>query len=148
MPTCELCGKAADIVVADIEGVELKVCAGCASHGTIKQRFTHQSKPMIPHPEGPEYRVVSTYASLLHSAREKKGMSQEDFAKFLREKESILAKWEAGTLKPNIESARRIGKMLGFSLVEKDEDAASSSPSAKKSEEPTLGDFVKVRTRK
>ncbi|MBI2145850.1 hypothetical protein HYU22_00745 [Candidatus Woesearchaeota archaeon] len=38
MATCELCGKTAEVVTADIEGVELKVCSHCTAHGIVKQR--------------------------------------------------------------------------------------------------------------
>ncbi|MBI2145851.1 TIGR00270 family protein [Candidatus Woesearchaeota archaeon] len=114
----------------------------------MKQRVNYAPKKFAPRPEGPEYRVISNFASLLRSAREKKGMTQEDFAKFIRERESILAKWEAGTVTPGIDVAKRIGKQLGLSLIELEEVSTVSSGSTQKANEPTVGDFVKVRQRK
>ncbi len=149
MPSCELCGKEALLVVAEIEGGEVEVCPGCAKYGVVKRRA---GKPQVlpqplPKPEEPEYGIVADYALLIRSARELKGMTQEDFAKLLSEKESILAKWEAGTLKPSIETARKLEKKLGIRLIELDETISVKLDKGR-SDELTLGDFVKVRKRK
>ncbi len=149
MGNCEMCGKSTELVVADIEGVDLKVCTGCARFGTIRQKsFSPKAMPKSPLPEGPSFKVVDDYGSLLHSAREKKGMTQEEFAKFLNEKESVVAHWEAGKVKPGIDAAKRIGMILGIEFLEREEIVAAKVESSKKKDELTLGDFIKVRKRK
>ena len=76
-------------------------------------------------------------------------MSQEDFAKFLNERESIVAKWEQGSLRPRIDTARRLERKLGIRLVEKEEETSEDVDVPKvKKDEFTLGDFIKVRKRK
>jgi len=146
MPSCEMCGKSKELVVADIEGVELKVCDVCARFGTIRRKVNiiyPVSRPMQR--EESSFKVVDNYAALLHAARHKKGLTQEEFAKLLQEKESVVVHWEAGSAKPQIDSARRVGRILGINVIEQDITAAMKIESGKKTEELTLGDFVKVR---
>lgn len=149
---CELCGKADAPLFAEVEGVDLQVCIGCAKYGTIKKRptttSTISSKPLVSRPEEPEYTIISNYASLLRTSREKKELSQQDFAKFIQERESVVAKWEAGSLKPSIEIARKLEKRLGIKLVEVEEAGTAKVETRGKSDELTLGDLVKVRKRK
>lgn len=149
MGNCEMCGKGTELVVADIEGVELKVCAGCARFGTIRKRSDTSTVTLkTPQPESPSFKVIDHYSLLLRSAREQKGMTQEEFAKFLNEKESVVAHWEAGKAKPGIDAAQRAGKLLGIQFIERDETVAAKIESSKKADELTLGDFIKVRKRK
>lgn len=149
---CELCGKADAPVFAEVEGVDLQVCANCAKFGTVKKRptttLTTSPKPLISRPEEPEYIIIPGYASLLRAIREKKELSQQDFARFLSERESVVAKWEAGSLKPSIETARKLEKRLGIKLVEVEEAGTVKVEARGKSDELTLGDLVKVRKRK
>lgn len=147
MPSCELCGKEAPLVIADVEGVELKVCSGCGKLGTIrKQILIAQPKTFIPQAEAPEFTLVDNYAALVRSSREKRGMNQEEFAHFINERESMVPKWESGQLKPDIETARRIGRKLGVNLIEKEEIMPVKLEKAKGGE-ITLGDLVKIRKR-
>ena len=144
-----MCGKSEEAVIADIEGVELKVCTACARFGTIRKRANlPQVTPKAPRPEGPSFKVVDHYSSLLHSLRQQKGMTQEEFAKFLNEKESVITHWESGKVKPGIEAAQRIGKILGIQLIEREEITPAKIEGSKKPDELTLGDFIKVRKRK
>ncbi len=145
-----MCGKEGNFLLADIEGVELKVCPTCAKFGTVKSRRTslqqeHFSKEVR---EEPEFSIIADYALLLKSAREKKGLSQEDFAKLIREKESALAKWEAGKLKPSVETAWKLERLLEIKLVEGPAgNKTEAERKAIKNTEMTIGDFIKVRKR-
>jgi putative transcription factor len=154
MALCEMCGKESQLILAEIEGGELNVCSGCVKYGTV-QKKTH-NKNFVPVRKNfskqntPEFKVVGNYSDLLRSARENKGMKQEDFAKFLNEKESIFTKWESGSLKPRLDVARRLERVLGIKLVERDEIKSVDSEKKKKggSDEFTLGDFIKIKKRK
>lgn len=140
-------------MLVEIEGVELKVCAACTKYGTIKKRefkkeikLFSKEKPVM---SIPEFKVVDDYATLIRSAREKRGMKQEDFAKLLNERESLVAKWEQGNLKPRLDAAKKVGQVLGINLLEKEEEIASLKEEKRRaSHELTLGDFVKIRKRK
>ena len=151
MSACDMCGKEANLVQAEVDGAELNVCSGCAKYGTIKKIVkTPSYKPRFSNKTSrPEFRLVNDFTQLIKRARDGKGMKQEEFAKFLNEKESIVTKWENGSLRPRIETARRLEKVLNLKLVEKDEKKAYEKEEKKKaSSEFTLGDFIKVRKRK
>ncbi|MBI2151791.1 helix-turn-helix domain-containing protein [Candidatus Woesearchaeota archaeon] len=74
-------------------------------------------------------------------------MTQEDFAKLLQEKESMLAKWELNETQPNISTAEKIGRILGLNVILKEESFVEKLEQRKNKEEFTLGDFIKVRKR-
>lgn len=151
MVVCELCGKTTELLTADIEGVELRVCTACAKYGTVRQRSLEAEavrKPLAA--QGPEFKVVDNYAGQLRAMREQRQMSHEDFAKLLNERESVVAKWEQGALKPSLDTAKKMGKVLGINLIEKDENAVVNNitlEKSKRTDEPTLGDMVKIRKR-
>lgn len=148
-----MCGKDTDTVLAEIEGVELKVCPNCAKHGKIRSAppgLSHRyQKQKFTRPEAPEERVMESYARLIRGAREKRGLSQEDFAKFLNEKESQITKWESSAFAPDLETAKKLEKKLGLTLVFKDEaDGKVEKGERPRSDVLTLGDFIKVKKRK
>ena len=150
MTNCETCGRDLPLVRAEIEGVDLNVCAPCARFGKIKS--SAQQRARLLHAsiqqEAPAFRVVANITALLHQARQTKQMTQEDFAKLLRERESSVIKWENGSIQPDVETAQRVGRILGLSLVEKDEAGSDVMEKSRKQDEPTIGDMVKVRKRK
>lgn len=145
MASCDMCGKQTDLVVAEIEGVDMSVCQNCARFGTIKRRADAAPlKQKKMHVE-PAFRVISNYAFILRQAREKQNLSQEDFARFLQEKESVVAKWEQSKMQPSVEVARRLEKTLGVMLVEEEIEQAFAQDKKAKGDGFTLGDFMKVR---
>ena len=155
MTICEMCGKEANLVNADVEGVELKLCSNCSKYGVVKKnpnkflkKQSFYSNKKFIKKDKPEFRLVHNYPSLLKSARESKGMNQEDFANFLNERVSIITKWESGNLKPQIGIARKLEKILGVILVEEDKKKIFEQKDKRREESFTLGDFIKVRKRK
>src|SRR3989344_3249116 len=145
MASCDMCGKQGGLVTAEVEGVDMNVCPNCSQYGTVKRRadYVHVPQKRI-HKEQP-FRVTANYASLLRQVREKQGLSQEDFARFLQEKESIVAKWEQGRMQPSVDVARRLEKTLGVMLVEEELEQAFVQEKIPKGDGFTLGDFMKVR---
>jgi len=154
MPICEMCGRESQLVLAEVEGGELNVCSGCLKYGTRKKNVNSGMNHSVPGKkfakiERIEFKVVNNYSNLIRSARESKNLKQEDFAKFLNEKESILTKWESGNLKPRLDVARRLERVLGIRLVERDViGKVEKQEKQKAAAEFTLGDFIKTRKRK
>ncbi len=151
MTSCEMCGKEENTVLALIEGVELNVCQNCASFGkTIKRQIQNfakketQQKIQKPQQERELIQLIrEDYSSIIRNKREKMGLKQEEFAKFLSEKESIIHKIESGTYMPSLEMARRIEKQLGVSLIE--EKILEPQHIKAKKETFTIGDILKVK---
>ncbi len=132
---------------AEVEGGEFEVCSDCLKYGKKKKvyqplRSTYNKKPVAKQ----EFRLVSNFSLLIRQAREAKGMSHEEFSKYIQEKESILSKWENGTLRPRFGIARILERKLGVKLLEKDVKVAHEKTKAE-ADELTLGDFIKVRRR-
>jgi len=95
---------------------------------------------------------VSSFGSLIRQIREKKGLTQQDFAKLLNERESVLVKWESGALVPDLKMAKKLEKQLGIILIAKEERGAGAQQQPvqrekERSDVLTLGDFIKVRKR-
>ena len=155
MALCEMCGKNNNLMLAEIEGVELKVCSVCAKHGKVRAGSVHSdyrsgySRRFPPPKEEPEERVISTFAQLLRGIRERSRLNLEDFAQFLNEKESIVSKWEGGSVSPNLEEAKRLQKLLGVGLIVKEEMGGELKQEKHKPGEDTftLGDFIKIKKR-
>lgn len=146
MVRCEMCGREDYLTTAGVEGVEMSLCSGCLKYGVARQAAHSQLLPKRQSPPDlPELKIVSAYASLIRSAREKRKMTQEDFAKYLNEKESIIVKWEAGKLKPGIEIAKRLEKILEIRLIESEVKQPFVPEHSKNAGVFTLGDFIKKK---
>ena len=71
-------------------------------------------------------------------------MKQEDLAKKLNEKESVIHNIEAERLEPNITLARKLERFLKVKLV--DEGQVESSVASGRDASPvTIGDVIKIR---
>lgn len=148
---CDLCGKEAEMYNAVVEGSDMSVCSSCAKYGKVTGRVkaaVKEKKQDKPAEQGKELieTVVSNLGELLKRKREELGLSHKDFASKIAEKDSVLHKLETGNITPTLEKARWLEKILGLRLVEelKDEQVAQQ----KDSSVMTLGDFVKIKTRK
>ncbi len=155
MAVCEMCGSSGFLQKADVESVEMALCKNCQKYGTLKQRPSSRNFKHKRRFERVELQLKSNFAQTIKAARDKLGMSQEEFAKHIEEKESVVAKWEHGTLKPSIGIAKTLERKLHISILQKESNDTNSkgdqdrpSYKSKKNDELTLGDFIKVRKRK
>lgn len=152
MPACDLCGKKFEkLLRAKIEETELNVCNDCGKFGKII-RGAEKEKVILPKKkitiEEVEERIVSDFADKIRKAREKRDMKQEEFAKLLNEKESVVQKWEGENLKPKIETARRLERVLRIYLVEKAGEGKVEELKETKGAVMTLGDMINIRKKK
>jgi putative transcription factor len=86
--------------------------------------------------------IVADYDERIRSAREQRGLSQEELAQELNEKASLIRKLERGDMLPSDEVQTKLERELDISLSEGggDGDADWSGGS---STTTTLGDVVK-----
>jgi putative transcription factor len=152
LPSCDMCGKQEMLLKALIEGVEMSVCKGCASFGKVlsspssfgRARGTMAAvKPRVPEvTEG----IVEEYALIIKQAREKRKVTQEEFAKMLNVHESLLRNIEAGKQKPALDLARKLEKQLDIILVEKVTEEESDEKQTKTPKGPmTIGDMLLLK---
>ena len=147
---CEMCGREPASVKASVEGSVLALCDGCSRFGKVVGRITppaaakkKEEKPALLAEERQES-VVEDFGRLLKQKRESLGLKQEEFAKKIAVKESVLHKMETGAMKPGIEEAKRFEKLLGLRLIEKADMAEGVVPQPKK-DQLTLGDLIRIK---
>jgi putative transcription factor len=151
---CDMCGSEKKLFKADIEGSILNVCKSCSRFGKviseIKEPEKIKPKKIIiesgPEPEIIEM-IVDDFAEKIRNKREKLGLKQEDFAKIISEKESVIHKLETGEFQPSLELVKKLEKALKIKLIEEYEEKHKKT--AKISSGPTtIGDLIKIKTRK
>ena len=96
-----------------------------------------------------EMELIEGYAQAIRSARQKRGMSQEELAQKVGERVSTLQSIETGRLKPTRKTLRGLERELEISLLEH----VSSVPLKRewkqsKGSAATLGDVVKIKRKK
>ncbi len=144
-----MCGKKVPhLTKVRVDGALLNVCDSCARFGTpaesIRSNFArnepeepittvkiNQKRIVVP-PAKPSTRrkardnienltIVPDPGEIIRSARSRLNMTQDELAAKILERKNVLASIERGDLLPEIKTARKLEKVLGISLVEKEE---------------------------
>lgn len=147
-----MCGQDTQLYKSDVEGTILNVCKKCSNFGkvisVVKKEIKEEKKKVITREKESEDEIILTivggYGEIIKNKREKLGIKQEDFAKKINEKASLMHKIETNHFEPNISLARKIEKVLHVSLIEI-ESIKPSKLDTSKSEGLTIGDFIKVK---
>lgn len=87
--------------------------------------------------------VAQDYDSRIREARESRGLSQEELAKELNEKASLIRKLERGDVLPSDSVQRKLEKELDITLVEGAASDDTEWSSGSSGGGTTLGDVVK-----
>lgn len=161
--SCEVCGRRirGPPVSVVIEGATMNVCEECARFGVTPSTWSRSPrKPLQRISRGeraaePRERVaaparveveeelVEGYGSLIREAREKMGLSQEELAKLVKEKVSVIKRVEAGRMEPPRQLAGKLERVLKIKLYGSEAAASSLTPTKRKS--LTLGDVVRLK---
>jgi|SRR3989338_5845284 len=146
MPACHICGALRESLFKSlIEGTSVSVCESCSKFGrTVETPKSLQSKKVINRVEEIEV-IEEDYFLKIKNAREKKGLTQEELAKLLAEKESSLHHIEAGQLKPTIVLAKKFEKVLGVAIISKEYVGGNVSKRDSSNASLTIGDIVKFK---
>ncbi|MBS3127882.1 TIGR00270 family protein [Candidatus Woesearchaeota archaeon] len=143
---CEMCGKDAPLFLTKIENTPIQVCKLCTTYGQVLRAPPKPiEKKMKKEIEEPIILIVNAYASLIKTAREKRGMTQEFLAKQLGEKESVIQKIESGHFQPSIPLAKKMESTLHITLIEEETPEAILPISQKEKEGFTIADFIKKK---
>ena len=90
-----------------------------------------------------ELDIAENFSDLVRKGRMKLGWSQEDLAKKVKEKLSVIQKIETGKMSPNTQLCRLLQHELKIKLLVPRTETPSPKISAPA--EVTLGDIVKIR---
>lgn len=157
---CEVCGEEifGQPYYRVIEGGRMIVCSKCSFFGSgnwdprkpqvRKRKISTRapfSRPRNDIARAEQMELIDQYGTLIKKARQKKGMTIEDFAKKINEKESVIKKMEKSQMNPPTILIKKIERGLGIKLME-----ASTTTNAKIITRPmgrrTLGDIIKMKT--
>jgi uncharacterized protein (TIGR00270 family) len=146
-----MCGAEDELFLANIEDAEMTVCRGCGQYGEIISRVREEEPESSPTREVKEEEsepevittIVSDYAERIKQKREKMHLKQEQLAKHVGEKVSVISHLERGKREPSIALAEKIESFLNISLVEEYEEQVETRQSGS-SEGLTIGDMIQI----
>ena len=156
---CDICGK--EIVgpafKVKVEGAKMLVCRSCQRLGK-----PYQEDPVLQQPrpgiirltrtpirttelpkEIQELDVAENFAGIIRKRRMKLGMSQEDLAKRVKEKLSVIQKIETGKIAPDTQLCRELQHELKIKLLVPRKE--TPPPKMTALGEVTLGDIIKIK---
>lgn len=154
---CDICGKKDASFIIKVEGAKMAACKGCAYHGKILFALEDEPEVKGAHRGAGAYAerkpraeedLVEGYGMRIRTAREKKGLKLEDFAKQISQKANYLDMIEREGTRPPIELARKMEKALGVKLVEMEEENAGASVAKKGSGDLSLLDMLEMQNKK
>lgn len=125
MSLCDMCGIEECTLTVRVEGVDMRVCDKCAKFGKVISKIERNIERQKDKPQQkivPDHeiiqQVVPDFASRIKAGRELSGLKQEDFAKIIAERESVLHNLESGKIKPSMNLAKKLEKALHIILIE------------------------------
>jgi len=148
---CEICGR--KIVGRSfkivLEGSEITVCENCKNYGVEKPKIPTQMK-LKPIKKSVKidlgYELVENFHEIIRREREKRGWSQEELAKRIQEKVSLIRKIENAEITPEPEVVEKLERLFNIKLRESVEEVQLESK--KKNLTLTLGDIVVIKKKK
>lgn len=157
---CEICG--ADIrgkpISITIDNSELLVCPKCAQYGKPTEKRAPVSRKISPvtrvvprtlkKPQKDFFDILKdelldNYEQIIKDAREAKGWSQEELAKKIKEKESLVKKIERREIVPEDSVRKKLEYTLNIRLMEHVDAVDQEVTHLKKN--TTLGDIVTIK---
>lgn len=148
---CEICGKEGYMYKALVEGTELVVCDKCARLGKgaklipqISPKQEQKQETLRLRRQEPEtiQAITHDYGQKIRKARMKLDMTQEEFAKKISIKESVLQKMENSEFEPPIDMAEKLEKTLHIRLIEEVEQEKVETKK-EKTGVMTIGDVIR-----
>ena len=147
---CEICGKriVGRSYKVIVEGSELTVCESCRDLGVEAKKpvkIVIKPKIKVTKPIVDDYELAENFNEIIKREREKRGWTQEDLAKKIQEKVTLIKKIEKGEITPEKDVVEKLERVLGVSLREKIEDVKVEGS---RSITPTLGDIVVIKRKR
>ncbi|MFW9928840.1 MAG: multiprotein bridging factor aMBF1 [Candidatus Thorarchaeota archaeon] len=177
---CELCGTTHNLKRYIIEGAEVLACPNCGKFGkpvitssnrSLNRTAQQSTRNITSMPRQKSFQVrtstnfspsknlrnetylVEDFGQVIQQARERLGLTRKEVAESLFIRENMLARIEAGKLRPNDDLIKKLEKLLEISLIENSEVASNAQysnqkPLTNQTRSLTLGDFAHIRKKK
>jgi len=166
---CDICGReiGGQAFKIEVEGAKMLVCHVCQKLGKPYEEERvppppsqpqHQDRNLsVVHPptlpgkrkielpkEIDQVDLVEDIAQRVRKYRTKLGLSQEDLAKRVKEKLSVIQKIETGKITPDIRLCRELEHELKVKLLAPHTET-EEAPKGPPPSEVTLGDIIKIK---
>jgi len=142
MNECEICGSKDARRKTKIDKAILTVCDKCVGFGEeIRPPAIMKIRKNIPRIEEPTDVLKSDFSEIIKRSREKKGLKQDQLAKKLNEKSSVIKRIEEGW-DPSPSLINKLEKFFNIKLTENPEEKKLGSK--KNKEKLTIGDVVEI----
>lgn len=141
MSECELCGSDKANRKTKIDGAVLTVCEKCVGFGEEIKPVEVKMVKQIPKLEALDI-LKPNFNEIIRNSRSKMNLKQEDLAKKLNEKLSIIKRVEEGW-EPTPSLISKLEKFFNIELTESPEDKKLEKKTSK--ERLTIGDVVEIR---
>ena len=89
--------------------------------------------------------VIEAAGMLIRTARENAGLKQGQLASMAGLKESTIQKIETSIIKPELDAARKIEKILDIKIIDTYDDSEKSKHFNLDDENITIGDLIKFK---
>lgn len=148
-----------------IEGARMSACPSCASLGKpvadkpTPRTFTPRSRPLTPVsvPRGPraaslpsaydQLELDDDYSTIIKQARTRANLSQEELARAVKEKLSVIQKIELRKMIPNMKLSRALEHVLRIKLLVPASELPVPLSRQKPAPEVTLADIAKIKAK-
>ncbi len=164
---CEMCGKEVPrLRKVMVDGIPLEVCNECARFGQDAVRETPVDElpatgpaavatppaRTLPARQGKrkdalsagEMELAEDWSKRIIQGRRRKDMTQEELAKRLNEKKSVISRMETGEMRPSDSLVKKLEKVLEIKLMERVEFQLEPSKRQVGSGGVTLGDLIRM----
>jgi putative transcription factor len=158
---CEVCGREifGQPYYRVIEGGRLTVCSQCSKFSDQEwdpRRPQARKSPTRRRSAQPQPRrrsdieaaesleLMDDYGMIIKKARQKRGLSVEDFAKKISEKESVVKKLEKGDMNPPMVLVRKVQRELSINILE-EAKTGKGQVLTRPMGPRTLGDLIKIK---
>ena len=160
-----MCGVEAPVTLIEIDHVELHACPKCARFGKPVIRRPKKRVPRLipqsqPHKKSPPRPIktpkkdflydkilVDGYGQLIQETRRERGLGRAEFARMIKEKETLLARIEAEKVLPTDRVVAKIERELDIELkTEITDEGSFVEDFIPKS--TTIGSIAKIKRKK
>lgn len=164
---CEMCGRDVPrLRRIQVGGSTLEVCNECARFGEDAPREAPSGEPPVTGPAAAppaprtyppsaprrprdalatgEMELAEDYSKRISRARQRKGLTQEQLAKQLAEKKSVISRLESGEMRPSDRLVKKLEHTLGIKLRERAEYQVEPAKKRITSGGVTLGDLIRM----
>lgn len=166
---CEMCGSPTpNTITVIIEGSKLNICNSCYLKVKKNAKVVEDvplkkigNERALKRPQiskkgnvnsakrasvAEDYEIDENYSTIIKEARERLGYTPKELADKLKTQENVIRRFETGKLRPTIEQARTLEKILKVKLIV----PLSSDVELENQENNglTLGDIANIKVRK